>query len=59
MTITSTSIQDDYPHPVLLLRQGTLPASLRHSALLTRPAQVIADLWERYMKLLEEGVSDG
>lgn len=26
---------------------------------LTSAKQVIADLWERYMKLLDEGVSDG
>lgn len=27
--------------------------------LLTIVKKVIADLWERYMKLLDEGVSDG
>ena len=31
----------------------------RLAQLITRSEQVIADLWERYMALLEDGVNDG
>jgi hypothetical protein len=61
--------QDDYPSALLFLRQGTFPktrprslpisiAALYSACLLTWP-QVIGDLWERYLKLIDEGMPDG
>jgi hypothetical protein len=55
-----TISQDDYSCPLLLMREGKqtqTPATLQR-LLLTR-TKVIGDLWERYLKLIDEGTTDG
>jgi hypothetical protein len=61
--------QDDYSSALLFLRQGTLLQTWPHSfssaplhypyLLLLTGTQVIGDLWERYLKLIDEGMPDG
>ncbi len=51
--------RDDYPDPVLLLREGMSLLWERLEQTLTA-LQVTGDLWERYLKLIEdEKVTDG
>jgi hypothetical protein len=57
--------RDDYSSALLFLREGKSPQTAPRSSpallplpLLTCP-QVIGDLWERYLKLIDEGMPDG
>lgn len=56
--------QDDYSRPLFLLRQSTWNARLVHDSCANKDQKVVADLWERYLELLEgdaehPGVDDG
>jgi len=51
--------QYDHPHSLLLLRQGKTITQLLYAVTLTHSSQVVADLWERYLALLDEGKEDG
>lgn len=51
--------QYDHPHSLLLLWQGNVFRRMLYIVALTLSLQVVADLWERYLALLDEGKEDG
>jgi len=53
--------QDDYSHPLLLVREGwlALPSSTDPRTKWLTATQVTGDLWERYLALIDQNVPDG
>lgn len=55
----TSSRYDDHPHPLLLLWQGLFSTPLNIFSLVLTYVQVTGDMWERYLKLIDDGMSDG
>jgi len=55
---TEQTIQHDYPGAVFLLRQGASTLSMKETNT-NFGRKVIGDLWESYLRLLDDGVADG
>ncbi|KAK1547402.1 RNA polymerase N/8 kDa subunit, partial [Colletotrichum paranaense] len=52
---------NDYPRSLLLLRQGSSAQMIACDGRLVSNfcCQVTGDLWERYLKLIDDGITDG